>query len=108
MREHDLIRAHERGEDHPDIDMLFDGPVLIDGLEPRERASGYCLKLRPYRRCGKLLGKEKPHAPRVVDEGAQDSEDEEQPLAGRRRAQGLLRRHATACVQHDLRRNALP
>jgi hypothetical protein len=37
LREHDLIRAHQRGEDHPDIDVLFDGPVLIDGLDERPR-----------------------------------------------------------------------
>jgi len=34
---HDLIRRHQRGEDHPDIDALFVGPVLIDGLEPARR-----------------------------------------------------------------------
>ena len=42
VAEHDLIRRHQRGEDHPDIDALFSGPVLIDGLEepaPRKRAA---------------------------------------------------------------------
>jgi hypothetical protein len=38
VREHDLIRRHQRGEDHSDIDALFEGPVIIDGLE---RRSGY-------------------------------------------------------------------
>jgi len=37
VREHDLIRAYRRGDDHPDIDALFDGPVLIDGLERPQR-----------------------------------------------------------------------
>jgi hypothetical protein len=37
VAEYDLIRAHERGEDHPDIDALFSGPVLIDGIERRPR-----------------------------------------------------------------------
>jgi hypothetical protein len=38
VAEHDLMRRHQRGEDHPDIiDALFDGPVLIDGLEPARR-----------------------------------------------------------------------
>lgn len=35
MREHDLILAHHRGEDHPDIESLFSGPVTIHGLPPR-------------------------------------------------------------------------
>src|SRR5918997_980527 len=39
VAEHDLIRRHQRGEDHPDIDALFDGPVLIDGLEEPRRSS---------------------------------------------------------------------
>lgn len=37
VAEHDLIRMHQRGEEHPDIDALFDGPVLIDGLEEPRR-----------------------------------------------------------------------
>ena len=37
VAEHDLIRRHQRGEDHPDIDALFEGPVIIDGLERRSR-----------------------------------------------------------------------
>jgi hypothetical protein len=37
VREHDLVRAHRRGEDHPDIDALFEGPVLIHGVERRRR-----------------------------------------------------------------------
>jgi hypothetical protein len=37
VREHDLIRAQQRGEESPEIDALFDGPVLIDGIEPRRR-----------------------------------------------------------------------
>jgi hypothetical protein len=37
VAEHDPIRRHQRGEDQPDIDALFEGPVLIDGLEPRRR-----------------------------------------------------------------------
>jgi hypothetical protein len=32
MREHDLILAHGRGEEHPDIERLFSGPVEIEGL----------------------------------------------------------------------------
>jgi hypothetical protein len=35
VTEHDLIRAYQRGEDHPDIEALFKGPVLIGELEPR-------------------------------------------------------------------------
>ena len=35
VAEHDLIRRHQRGEDHPDIDALFEGPVLIQDLEQR-------------------------------------------------------------------------
>lgn len=37
VAEHDLIRRHQRGVDHPDIDALFDGRVLIDGLEQHPR-----------------------------------------------------------------------
>ena len=37
MREHDVILAHQRGEDHPDLETLFSGPVLIHGLWPRRR-----------------------------------------------------------------------
>jgi hypothetical protein len=41
VREHDALRAHRRGEDHPDLEMLLSGPVLIDGLvqERRRRAA---------------------------------------------------------------------
>ena len=38
VAEHDLVRRHQRGEDHPDIDALFEGPVLIHELEEPRRS----------------------------------------------------------------------
>src|SRR5215204_2817817 len=41
VAEHDLIRRHQRGEDHPDIDALFDGPVPSNRYRSTRRGADH-------------------------------------------------------------------